>query len=268
MMLLKRKHMSYQMKFIEDCLATITLIFFLSAAQLYYSEKQRGTILGVQELFKTTTSRLLNSTSSFFLTTGRTLAELEGKKSTSVPVQTYTSSPNSTIQDNKASTAHSSFIDSSSKKEATTLPILTKSSLHAHLPFKTHKKEMVTLHKQIDFIRNTVATDTLLSLSEKNTLQELIKECDTKVDHLSQFIKKSLIEFELPEQRDNKHSLKLYESYVNKKIAAIAENVLQLTLLFYTTMTGKEYTESSYTTTTEIFKALKDINAKVRPFIV
>lgn len=218
--------MSYQVKFIGDCLAVVGLLFMLSAAHFYQQTKLSGKKLTFKEVVNHTYSELLHSTSTLFLTTGKNLAALE----------------------------HS------------TSPSITKVSTTPHTNH-THKKEIQALNKQINFIKEAVSTDTMLALPEKNILTELVKECETKLDHLSHFIKKSLIEHASPDQINNEQSMKLFESYVTKKITALSENVLQLTLLFYKTMSGTEYPAPDHSSTTEILITLRNVNDKIKSFI-
>lgn len=217
--------MSYQVKFIGDCLAVVGLLFMLSAAHFYQQTKLSGKKLTFKEVVNHTYSELLHSTSTLFLTTGKSLAALEHSPS----VAKVSSTPN---------TNH------------------------------THKKELQALNKQINFIKEAVSTDTMLALPERNILTELVKECETKLDHLSHFIKKSLIEYASPDQINNEQSMKLFESYVTKKITSLSENVLQLTLLFYKTMTGTDYPTPDHSSTTEILITLRNINNKIKSFIV
>lgn len=219
--------MSYQMKFIQDCIAIIGLLFFISAAHFYQKEKYAGTHLTFKQVMIHTYYKLLNTTSTLFLTTGKNLASME--------------QPTMSIS-------------------ARVLP-----TPHTNHP---HKKEIQALNKQITFIKQAVSTDTMLQLSEKNILTELIKECETKLDHLSHFIKKSLIEHVSPHQINNEESMQLFESYVTKKIASVSENVLQLTMLFYKTITGKEFIAPAHRSTKEILITMHDINEKIKPFIV
>ncbi len=220
--------MSYQIKFIQDCIAIMGLLFLCSAAHFYQQEKRMGNKLTFEEVITHTCNTLLRSVSTFFLTTGNNLASLE-----------------------KQNFPHRAHTTVSSR----------------HNGHNSHSKEIQALHKQINFIRQVTVTDTLLSLSERNLLSELIKECETKIEHLSFFIKKSLIEHDLPDQTNTEHSIKLFESYVTKKITAVGENVLDLTLLFYKTMTGKEYPTQKCFSIMDILNALKDINKKIKPFI-
>lgn len=221
--------MSYQIKFIQDCIAIAGLLFLCSAAHLYQQEKRIGNKLTFEEVITHTCNTLLHSVSTFFLTTGNNLASLEKQ---TIPHRTHT-----TV---------------GSRNNGQT----------------SHTKEIQALNKQINFIKQVIATDTLLSLSERNLLTELIKECEAKIEHLSFFIKKSLIEHDLPDHTNTENSIKLFESYVAKKVTAIGENVLNLTLLFYKTMTGKEYQTHEYSSIVDILTVLKEINKKIKPFIV
>ena len=219
--------MSYQIKFIGDCVALAGLLFMLSAAHFYQEAKLSHKKLTLTEVVNLTYSKLLHETSTFFLTTGKNLAALEN------PTQ-----------------------NTSTKIRS------------APITNHTHKKEIQALNKQILFIKEAVTIDTMLELSEKNILTEIIKECETKVDHLSHFIKKSLIEHASPDGINNQQSMKLFESYVTKKIASLTENVLELTLLFYKIISGKEYPAQNHSSTTEILTTLRNVNDKIKEFIV
>lgn len=224
--------MSYQLKFLQDCIAVIALLFLLSAAHFYQQEKQKGSLLTFGQIIGHTYYKLIHQTSSFLLTTGKALEEFnkeheEQKTSDTPSIITY---------------------------KDTTEP--------------SHKKEMTALNKQIIFIQKMINTDTVLTLHEKNILSELAKECETKLEHLSHFIKKSLIEHKLSHQSINEHSTKLFESYVSKKITSLAENVLHLTIVSYKTLSGKEYDASYCKNTQDILKALVIINHQLKAFIV
>lgn len=226
--------MSYQIKFIEDCIVIMGLLFFISAAHFYQQEKTAGRQLTFKAVMTHTYFKLIHNVSGFLLTTSQNLASLQ---------------PQDPIIHNK---------------NANFFPTEVSPTPHTN---HTHKKEMQALNKQLNFIREMVTTDTMLQLSEKNILQELIKECETKLEHLSHFIKKSLIEHTSPDQINNQESIKLFESYITKKIIALSESVLQLTLLFYKTMTGKDYIVPQNTSTADILLTLRKINEKIKPFI-